>query len=51
MNILVCLGCGSLWRNRTDTSEPFLGEENHLKIVRMLHCVSECGPLAQESGC
>lgn len=43
MNILMLLCCVTLWRNRTDTSELFLGEENHLKIVWMLHYVSELG--------
>lgn len=33
VNILVILGCGSLWRNRTDTLEPFISEENLLNIV------------------
>lgn len=39
------------WDRRTDISEPFLGEENNLKIASVLPCVSELQPLAQASGC
>lgn len=44
------LGCVTLWRSRTGTSELFLGDENHLKIVSMLHYVSELGLWLRQVG-